>query len=32
MEKIETLEEVAESYINSHDMLDNNSYNGFIDG
>ena len=32
MEKIGTLEEFAESYINSHDMLDNNSYNGFIDG
>ena len=27
-----TLEEVADNYLNSHDMLDNNSYNGFTSG
>jgi hypothetical protein len=30
--KQETLEEAAEKYLDSHDMLDNNSYNGFIKG
>ena len=28
----ETLEEAAERYIDSHHMLDSNSYNGFIEG
>jgi hypothetical protein len=32
MNKQETLEEAAERYIDSHYMLDSNSYNGFIEG